>query len=364
MSQAIPGFTPQMPSYPYQGNSQQQISAALASSSSDMQGDSIAPVAIGVTAGGLLTAVAVTLAVKHFSASGDKPKPSQATSLSSKPLKREESAQIGSTQESTEETPLSQSAPRSQSVPLSQSAPRSQSVPPSHQPTWQSQPLPPPPRQPTAPPQFPFMRLPPELRGQIASFLPDGTLRVNHALDDEFRPDMQKLRIRNSQDLDTVIKQFPNVKKLDLSEFNDLSDADCEQISKLTNLQRLDISGCNAVSDAGFEHFKALTKLQVLHIDWFLRVSDAGLEHLKPLTNLQVLSIRSCPRVTGAGLTHLKPLTKLYINWCRGVTDEIFERLKAFPNLQLLEIYGWTNVTDAGVSEFRRERPQCKVIGR
>jgi hypothetical protein len=104
MSQAIPAFTPPPPSYPYQGNPQQQVSAALASSWG-MPGDSIAPVIVGVTVGGLLTATAVTLAVKHFSTSGDKPKPVQARSLTSKPGKREGSAQVESAPPSNEEMP-------------------------------------------------------------------------------------------------------------------------------------------------------------------------------------------------------------------------------------------------------------------
>jgi hypothetical protein len=96
MSQAIQTFTPLPPAY--QGSPQQQVSAALASSSSGMQGDSIAPVAIGATAGGLLlTAVVATLAVKHFSTSGDKPKPVQTTSPTSKPVKRADAPQLEKT---------------------------------------------------------------------------------------------------------------------------------------------------------------------------------------------------------------------------------------------------------------------------
>lgn len=117
MSQAIQTFTPLPPSYPYQGNSQQQVSAALASSPSGMQGDSVAPAAIGVTAGGLLTAVTVTLAVKHFSRSGDKPKPAQAAPLTSNPFKRAEATQIESVPTSTEKTSLPQPAPNRQPTP-------------------------------------------------------------------------------------------------------------------------------------------------------------------------------------------------------------------------------------------------------
>jgi hypothetical protein len=120
MSQAIPAFTPP-PSYPYQGNPQQQVSAALASSSSGMPGDSIAPIAIGVTAGVLLTAAAATLAVKHFSTSDDKPKPAQATSLQiesdRKPVSLPQSASPPQLTRQSQYTPSSQPPPQRHPMP-------------------------------------------------------------------------------------------------------------------------------------------------------------------------------------------------------------------------------------------------------
>jgi hypothetical protein len=80
---AIQGLTPLQSPSPYQWNPQQQLSAATASSSLGMEGDSIAPVAIGVTACSLLTLGAI-LAVTYFSTSGDKPV--KRTQISQRPL--------------------------------------------------------------------------------------------------------------------------------------------------------------------------------------------------------------------------------------------------------------------------------------
>jgi len=126
MSQAIPAFTPPPPSYPY-----------LASSSSGMPGDSIAPVIVGVTVGGLLTAAAVTLAVKDFSTSGDKPKPAQATSL--RPVERTHTPQLKSVRTSTKEI-----SPQPPQRPLEPASASTEETPP--------QPSPPPP-QPVPQPQ-------------------------------------------------------------------------------------------------------------------------------------------------------------------------------------------------------------------
>jgi hypothetical protein len=264
------------------------------------------------------------------------------------------------------------------------------------------------PRQFTPPPQFPleptdgtgsesdnrFLTLPPEMHDRIAYFLPPDKVRelrlVNRALDKHFRDDMHSFKIKSSQDLHTLINERRfSIEQLDLSEFRDLNDVDCEQIAKLTNLKYLKITLSDGLTYAGFECLKALNELQHLDIRGWPGVDDAELAHLKALTNLRYLSITLWNGVTHAGecLKVLTNLRYLNINLCDGVTDEVLEHIKALTKLQELHVWGcwltdasfehikalpdlrrldigYSGVTDEGIAKFRRERPQCEVWGR
>jgi hypothetical protein len=211
-----------------------------------------------------------------------------------------------------------------------------------------------------------FMDLPPEIRSHIAYFLPPSELRelrLNRTLDENLRPHMQSFKIRNSRDLNAVINgRFSNIKHLDLAFCDDLSDTDCEQISKLPNLQSLKLK-CKNMTDVGLKHIAKLTNLEELSIGWFERVSSTGLhdflEHLKGFPNFRHLDIHDhmLPPfirpylVTDPILKHIAELSNLRsLNIaCEGVTDAGLEPLKALTKLEYLGIRSWRNVTSAGM---------------
>ena len=170
------------------------------------------------------------------------------------------------------------------------------------------------------------------------------------------------------------------------SKHGNLTDAELEQVGKLTELHTLKLLGDDVnVTDAGLANLKGLTQLQQLHLaapnvtDAGLenlqgltqletlvlmdaRVTDAGLENLNRLTRLQSLSLART-NVTDAGLVHLKGLTKLqYLGlWNTKVSGVGLANLKGMSQLRVLELWGVNKVSDAAVKDLQKALPNCKI---
>lgn len=108
------------------------------------------------------------------------------------------------------------------------------------------------------------------------------------------------------------MKVFDRIDAIELN-WSEMTDAEAEQLSRMTNLKKLSIDGTD--------------------------VTDAGLSYLSRLSNLKVLSLESTD-VTDAGLAHLSRLT----------------------NLENLEL--GRNFTGTGAEKLRQALPDCRVNGR
>ena len=110
---------------------------------------------------------------------------------------------------------------------------------------------------------------------------------------------------------DSVLRNLPSYRYLDLTRCKRITDAGLAHISTLTSLQHLDLDNCTRITDAGLAHLSTLTSLQHLDLNNCTRITDAGLAHISTLTSLQHLYLSFCPSITDAGLAHLSTLTSL-----------------------------------------------------
>lgn len=155
-------------------------------------------------------------------------------------------------------------------------------------------------------------------------------------------------------------------------------------LKEFPELKHLNLSGCSGVSDAALVHLKEITTLEALWLDE-TSVTDAGLVHLEGLSNLRDLNLRDTA-VTDAGLHHLKGLAALERLWLvgtptsdaglpcltslsnlkefwsgDGVTDAGLVHLEGLSNLRKLGISG-PGVTDAGIAKLRAALPNCEIF--
>jgi hypothetical protein len=138
-----------------------------------------------------------------------------------------------------------------------------------------------------------------------------------------------------------------------------LRDDDLLDLNGLTELQTLSLRG-TLVTDKGVGHLKAFTKLRVLSL-MSTSVGDAGLAHLTALTELEDLDL-DATAITDAGLEHLKALRKLRNLQMAdtAVTDAGLEHLQALSNLKGLNLRD-TKATQAGVDKLKRRLPELQV---
>src|SRR5207248_3335937 len=116
--------------------------------------------------------------------------------------------------------------------------------------------------------------------------------------------------VANSTDWEAMVRaakdlppgDFPVV-TVDLTDSEQIADADLENLNGLPNLRRLAIPRTR-VGDAGLAHLKGLTTLQTLELD-DTQVTDGGLKALHALTNLRELNLTGT-RVTAAGVAELQ----------------------------------------------------------
>ena len=107
------------------------------------------------------------------------------------------------------------------------------------------------------------------------------------------------------------------------------------------------------LSDDDLVYLKDLTFLRKLDVGQNDDITDAGLKHLSKLTNLEVLVIHDTG-ITDAGLAHLKGMKKLSSIWMGGTdfADEGLAYLKNMKHLTALQVPG-TSITDAGFEQFK-----------
>lgn len=114
------------------------------------------------------------------------------------------------------------------------------------------------------------------------------------------------VRIKNIDDqilqiLVAELKDCPAVVCLNLAENRKVTDAGLQRIARLGWLQELNLSSCD-LTDRGLMWLKDLKNLRVLNLSYCNRLSEAGLKHLRALESLQFLDLQGCPRINHAAI--------------------------------------------------------------
>jgi hypothetical protein len=116
------------------------------------------------------------------------------------------------------------------------------------------------------------------------------------------------------------------------------SEADMKCLKEFSELRELDLSGAERAASVGLENLNGLKQLQELDLSFNLYLKDSDLEFIEGLDHLRILILSGDYGLTDAGLEHLKGLLQLKELYIRG-----------------------TNVTDEGVKKLRRALPNCKI---
>ena len=185
----------------------------------------------------------------------------------------------------------------------------------------------------------------------LAFILPSGSVRADEA---EIVKQLKtkKVEFRETKGLITAIV---------VSDGSKLTDADFEQMARLTGLKMMDLSNC--LNDKRLAQLSALTSLESLQTnladvtDEGLKplaqfknlktlkffhpgksFSGAGLAQLAELPNLQSLTVAGSLAFNDDGMTALAKLTGLkeFRTWHAGSTDEGVKKLKSLKNLKSL----------------------------
>ena len=130
-----------------------------------------------------------------------------------------------------------------------------------------------------------------------------------------------------------------------------VTDADLEEISKLSTLRRLDVHS-KKVTDAGLAHIARLQNLEVLDLSGTCIQGD-GFRYLAGCSKLERL-VLSGTSITDSSINHLRnlPVLKHVAFSSTDITDAGIQNLASLSKLQSLDIAG-TNVTGKAFAELR-----------
>jgi hypothetical protein len=117
------------------------------------------------------------------------------------------------------------------------------------------------------------------------------------------------------------------IERLDLSKYADsIDDAFLEKIvTAFPNLKKLNCSHCENITDKGMESIVKLKGLEFLGLDHCHKITNTGVEFISTnLTNLKNLSLSDCQITNESTIfmaVYLEKLTNLNLTWCPGITD-------------------------------------------
>ncbi len=113
--------------------------------------------------------------------------------------------------------------------------------------------------------------------------------------------------------------------------------------------------------DAEMEYLKEFPDLKELDIQCSHEISDAGLNRLRDVPQLQVLTVGMCEQIHGSSLAKLKCLENLksldltYLE----LHDDALEHLNALTQLKELNIVG--DFSEEGLHKLRTALPNCAI---
>ena len=167
------------------------------------------------------------------------------------------------------------------------------------------------------------------------------------------------LRGRGLSDSDlTMIGDLRELRYLDLTGCEAISDLGIGELTDLGRLEHLDLSLCSLISDISLVSVGRLLNLRFLSLNWCYNITDFGLESIRGSTSLEELSLLSCEKVTDLGVFYIASLPKLrrlYLPEFANITDRgLFAIADSATLLETLRLSNLSKVTDDAVQRLRR----------
>ena len=162
----------------------------------------------------------------------------------------------------------------------------------------------------------------------------------------------------SNEELERVCR-FRELKTLDLSHCQQITDAGLEHVTKLQHLETLNLDGCHRISVIGIKHISGIPSLTELDISQSrLNLPDV-MSELARLPNLRKLEIRNVRGLNTRGLEHFTQLHYLDLSTSHGgINDDNLRNLAPLKELRFLNLNGSRNwgankaLTDEGLAHL------------
>lgn len=175
------------------------------------------------------------------------------------------------------------------------------------------------------------------------------------------------------------------------------TDAGIAHLTKLQNLKSLDLSGLQKITNISLQYVVKISSLQILTIKDCRRFSDEGILHLSQHPNLKEISFFGCERITSVSihalakiptleklviddsknsgdegiqddsiqdLMQLKNLKEVNMSSCKKLTNACLAHFEKIKSLKILDLNRCNGITSAAVSRTRKNRPDLKILGK
>jgi hypothetical protein len=149
-----------------------------------------------------------------------------------------------------------------------------------------------------------------------------------------------------------TLLRFDALRSLSL---DDVTDADLEEVAKLTSIRSLSITNAK-ITDFGLSKLTTLPLLTNLRVANSTRITDSGLGTLAILTSLGVLKLHDCPLVTGQGLSVLAslPIKCLELVNCSFIGNKDLQTIAGMRELSSLTLGPCVHVDVRGLRHITR----------
>eukprot|EP01047_Picozoa_sp_COSAG01_P056790 COSAG01_NODE_6483_length_3639_cov_27.490113_1_plen_239_part_10 len=143
-------------------------------------------------------------------------------------------------------------------------------------------------------------------RAMVARVGKDYLHAVQNFKSDKTQLDLSHINTKiDNKSLANILKQYPNLRNLNLSRCNQITDKELQAIAaNCTQLSSLDLSWCQQITNEGLQAIAAkFTQLSSLDLNNCYKITDAGLQALAAnCTQLSSLNLTGCSQITNEGL--------------------------------------------------------------